>query len=386
MYPHHDHHLPRNHKPGATEARMWDSITPVLTAGPDPRLQHWHDAGCAGRSGSSWEAAAWGTLPAPSLVGTLRETLRGIGARSCWLPLVAMAIGAAVPALSQAMQPIALWLMAATVFCGFMAIEQQARPGADQCRAAIGLPFATLGAALLAWLAGHALGAGAEAAAWMALVAAAPLASITVVHAGSLGLPTRPIAHLAILSTLAAPAVLPLVALVFATGQEGISSIAVAMRVIPAVMVPATLALLLALAPPLTDGRVMARADWRGLSTAALCGLAMARIHGVVPLAAAQPELALYLTTLGLAAAGAGTLAMLAIGWPGGWRGAALAGGLRNAALVWAVTLPMLPAEGQLFMALTLVPAYGVPLLVRLLSQVRVPMPVPALLAGRVAA
>jgi hypothetical protein len=55
-------------------------------------------------------------------------------------------------------------------------------------------------------------------------------------------------------------------------------------------------------------------------------------------------------------------------GWSAGRSGAALAGGCRSGALVWALTAPYLPPAGHLFMALTILPIYGLPPLVAALS------------------
>jgi hypothetical protein len=96
-----------------------------------------------------------------------------------------------------------------------------------------------------------------------------------------------------------------------------------------------------------------------------LVALALARVHAVPAQVAADPRGAAWAALLGLVACGVGAgLAAVAPGWPAGLGGAALAGGCRSGALVWALTAPYLPPAGHLFMALTILPIYGLPPLV----------------------
>lgn len=149
---------------------------------------------------------------------TARALLAALGARAASLPLAAMALGLAVPHLADALFGVLPWVSAATVFTGLMAMERGGAPAADWRAAARMMPPLSLGGAALAWAAGGAIGAGAEASAWMALVAAAPVSAVAVANTLALGLPGRPAALLVLLGTLAAPATLPLVAWLFAAG------------------------------------------------------------------------------------------------------------------------------------------------------------------------
>jgi hypothetical protein len=300
--------------------------------------------------------------------GAARTALRLAAGRAGTLPLVAMAFGALVPHAADALFGVLAWVSAATVFCGLMAVEDGGGARADWRAALRMLPVLTFASAAAAWGAGLLLGAGPEAAAWMALVAAAPVSAVAVANTAALGRPARPTALLALAGTLAAPLVLPLVAWAFASGTP-IAPDEVARRAALVVLAPAVLAFLLRRAPAFRDGAVVARADWKGAVALSLAALALARVNGVPGQVADDPAGAAWAALLGLVACGVGAgLAAAVPGWSAGRGGAALAGGCRSGALVWALVAPYLPPGGHLFMALTILPIYGLPPLVAALA------------------
>ena len=299
----------------------------------------------------------------------VRAALGSAARCSGTLPLAAMALGALVAPAADALFGVLAWVFAATVFCGLMAMEGGRGAGADWGAALRLLPVLTFGSAVAAWAAGLLLGAGREAAAWMALVAAAPVSAIAVANTAALGLPARPTALLVLAGTLTAPLVLPLVAWALASGTP-IDPGEVAQRAALILLAPAALAFLLRRSPALRDGALVSRTDWKGIAALSLAALAMARMHDVPEQVARDPAGAAWAALLGLVACGAGVgLAAAAAAvrsgwWSAGLGGAALAGGCRGGALVWALTGPYLPPAGHLFMALTIVPIYGLPALV----------------------
>jgi hypothetical protein len=284
------------------------------------------------------------------------------------LPIAAMALGLLLPVAADALFSVLPWVSAATVLCGLMAMEGGRGARADWMAALKMLPVLSFGASALAWWAGWALGAGAEAAAWMALVAAAPVSAVAVANTAAIGLPARPTALLVLAGTLAAPLVLPLVALVFADGTP-IRPTDVAARAAALVLVPAGAAFFMRRLPALTDGALLRRSDWKGIAALSLAALALARMHGVADGVAGDPLGAAWAALLGIIACGAGAAIALLVPWSSGWRGAVLAGGCKGGALAWALTAPYLPLEGHLFMALTILPIYGLPPLVASLSK-----------------
>jgi hypothetical protein len=305
-----------------------------------------------------------------------RAALQRAAGHSGTLPLAAMAFGALVTPAAEALYGVLAWVFAATVFCGLMAMEGGRGAAADWGAALRLLPVLTLGSAAVAWAAGLLLGAGREAAAWMALVAAAPVSSIAVANTAALGLPARPTALLVLAGTLTAPLILPLVAWALASGTPLVPG-EIARRAALVLLAPAALALLLRRSPALRDGALVSRADWKGLAAMSLAALALARMHGVPEQVARDPAGAAWAALLGLVACGAGVgLAAAAVTvrsgwWSAGLAGAALAGGCRGGALVWTLTAPYLPPAGHLFMALTILPIYGLPALVAALHARR---------------
>jgi hypothetical protein len=230
------------------------------------------------------------------------------------------------------------------------------------------LPVLSFASAAAAWGAGLLLGAGPEAAAWMALVAAAPVSAVAVANTAALGLPARPTALLGLAGTLAAPLVLPLAAWAFASGTPIVPG-EVARRAALVVLAPAVLAFLLRRWPALRDGALVGRGDWKGVAALSLAALALARMHGVPGQVAGDPGGAAWAALLGVVACGVGVALAAAVAardgwWSAGFGGAALTGGCRGGALVWALTAPYLPPAGHLFMALTILPIYGLPPLV----------------------
>jgi hypothetical protein len=252
-----------------------------------------------------------------------------------------------------------------------MAMERGGAPVTDWRAALRMLPVLALAGPTLAWATGEALAAG-EAAAWMALVAAAPVSAVAVANTAALGLPARPSALLVLAGTLAAPFSLPLVAWLFASGTA-IRPGDVFQRAALVVLVPAATAFLLRRSAAITDGRLLRRGDWKGLSALALAALALARMHGVAEQVLADPAAAAWAALLGVVACGAGAVLAPVLAWPSGWRGAVLVGGCKGGALVWAVIAPWLPAEGHLFMALTILPIYGLPSLIALSARAQPP-------------
>jgi hypothetical protein len=271
----------------------------------------------------------------------------------------------------RALAPIA----AATVFCGLMAMEGGEFLAAWRPVLRLLLLLALLAPAA-AWVIGHLLGCGAEAAGWMALVAAGPVSAVAVTNTLVLGLPARPVALLALLSTLAAPLTLPLVAWV--CGLQSMPPATLAGRAALVILLPMALAGGLRHVPAFRDGRVVEREDWKAIAGLSLAALALARMHQVAPQVLADPAAALWATLLAWIACSTGAVLALLVRWSAGWRGAMLAGGCRGGALVWAVVAPYLPPQGELFMALTIPPIYGLPALVSAASgqQARRPSPI----------
>lgn len=279
-----------------------------------------------------------------------------------------MAVGLLVPPAADMLFAHLPLVSAATIFCGLMAMEAGAGFAADWRVALRLLPLLSLLAAAPAWALGMLIGAGPEAAAWMALVASAPVSAVAVANTAALGLPARAIALLVVAGTLAAPLTVPLVAWAFAAGTS-IGPVEVAQRAALVVLAPAALAFGLRRVVPLCDGAILTRADWRGITALSLMALALARMHQVAPQIGSDPAGAAWAALLGWVACGTGALLALLIPGPAGWRGAVLAGGCRGGALVWALTAPFLPPAGHLFMALTVLPIYGIPVLVMLLGK-----------------
>lgn len=297
-----------------------------------------------------------------------RATLRRAGGLSSTLPLAAMAIGLLIPPMADVLFEHLSVVSAATIFCGLMAMEAGAGVKADWRVALRMLPLLSVLAAGPAWALGMLLGAGAEASAWMALIATAPVSAVAVANTAALGLPARAIALLVLSGTLAAPLALPLVAWAFATGTS-IGPVEVAQRAALVVLVPAVLAFGLRRIAPLRDGAILTRADWRGITALSLMALALARVHQIAPQIESDLAGAAWAALLGWIACGTGALLALLVPGPAGWRGAVLAGGCRGGALVWALTAPFLPPAGHLFMALTILPIYGIPVLIALLGR-----------------
>ena len=301
-------------------------------------------------------------------VGVARAALRRAGRLSSTLPFAAMVVGLLVPSATDMLFAQLPLVSAATVFCGLMAMEAGAGLAADWRIALRLLPLLSLLAAAPAWAIGMLLGAGPEASAWMALMASAPVSALAVANTASLGLPARAIALLVLVGTLAAPLTLPLVAWIFAAGTR-IGPVEVAQRAMLVVLVPAVLAFGLRRIAPLRDGAILTRADWRGITTLSLMVLALARMHQIGPQIGLDPAGAAWAALLGCVSCGTGALLALLMPGPAGWRGGVLAGGCRGGALVWALTAPFLPPAGHLFMALTILPIYGIPVLVTLLGR-----------------
>lgn len=197
----------------------------------------------------------------------------------------------------------------------------------------------------------------------MALFAAAPVSGVAVANTAALGWPARPAALVFLASTLSAPLVLPLVAWLVA-GGTAISPGAVAQRAAVLVLLPAGLAFALRRLPVCGEAGAVGRREWKGFSALSLTALALARMDGLGPLVAADPWGAGWAAGLGVLAAGAGVAVAVLVPWPAGWRGAALVGGCKSGALVWAIVASELPPAGQVFMALTVLPTFGLPSLV----------------------
>ena len=124
-------------------------------------------------------------------VGAARAALRQAGRLSSILPLAAMLFGLLVPRAAEILFAELAVVSAVTVFCGLMAMEAGGGVAADWRVALRLLPLVSLLAAVPAWALGMLLGAGAETAAWMALVASAPVSALAVANTAALGLPAR---------------------------------------------------------------------------------------------------------------------------------------------------------------------------------------------------
>lgn len=306
---------------------------------------------------------------AASLVDLPSRLLAGATRRAAWLPIAAMALGLAAPGAASMLFPALPWIAATTVFCGLMSAEGGTGSRSDLLISLRLLPVLAVAAPAAAWWAGAVLGADPEQRAWMALIAAAPISAVAVANVGAMGFPRRPTTMLLLASTLAAPLVLPVVTLAVASGTE-LDPRDVAARAVAVVLLPGLLVLTLRGLPPPARAWWPARSAWTGLAAIAVTALALARMHGVGPQFAADAAATATAILFALLACGIGAaLAALAspmIVWSAGWRGAALCGGCRGGALVYALVAPDLPPAGHLFMAATILPIYGLPILVAL--------------------
>jgi hypothetical protein len=301
-----------------------------------------------------------------------------------WLPIVFLILGTALPPLgSVALDGLGPTAFAIVLF-GVLAMPFDRPSGAEAATA-----VATAGAvALLAPLsvAGLALvfGLPPTLLALMVIAAAAPIGQSIGALVAILKLPERGVTVAALISALATPAVLPLVGWGLAQDAIPVSVEVLARRAALFVLVPALIAF--ALRRACRDRIAACRGDFRGLVILALSLFAMARGPGLRH-AADVPLLAAELALLAFAVSVCAMLAAWAATRPFFGREVGLsgmfAGGARNVPVAWAAVAPGLDATGHLFMTLTVLPMYVLPLamqrIVRWSRRKAVPpRPVPA--------
>lgn len=306
--------------------------------------------------------------PTPGGSDTLRAWVlrlcQRLAARKALLPVVAMAAGLAFPDAATAAFGHLPAILAMTLVCGLVGMKHM--PGRVALLPAVRF---TLGACVvapcLALLLAAAVGADEAERSWVAFAAAAPVGGAAIAAAASCGAAPVPVAAAVLASLLAAPMLLPL-----AVGLSGVAAVLgpleVAGRVLLLSGLPAFAALALRQVPLLRRERVRGCCANAGLL--AVAALSLARMHGVADQVVADPLSALRLLGFATIPTLAGILVAMLLLWRRADAAGLLAGGLRNYALVWAMTADLLPPEGNLFMALTAIPVFVTPALVRLLA------------------
>lgn len=289
------------------------------------------------------------------------------------LPLGAMALGLLLPTLAAMAERMTPLLLGATTLLGVLALSDRHFPGRGgpaPLRVGLGQPLLlVLGlgllSPLLAWAAARLLGATAGTAFWVALAAGAPTGTGAIGLAMALGMDGRRVLVVVAATTAAAPLLLPGVALLGA--GAALEPEALAGRLWLLTAVPALVALPLRRWPPLA-GQV-ARQGCAGLSVLVLSMTALARMHGIGPVLAANPLGALQLLGMACLPGLAGWAAVLLVQRGRRPSEALLIGGYRNITLVWAACALLLPPEGNLLMTLTALPVFGAPALAALLRR-----------------
>ncbi|HZF75147.1 MAG TPA: hypothetical protein VE033_04845 [Acetobacteraceae bacterium] len=303
-----------------------------------------------------------GALLRAAAARAMRSSWRRAVALGPLLPLAAMTAGLLFQDLAAlAFQTIPA-ILVLTLTCGLLGMA--GLPLRVTLGRTVLLIVVAIGVAapVIGWVLAGAVGATAEERAWVALASAAPVGSAALGAALALSLPCATVAGSVILSLIAAPVLLPLAAA--AIGAEaGIAPGPLALRLLLLAGLPVLVALALRQVPALA--RPVPRVRFAEVALVALAVLALARMHGVRDTVAADPLAAARLFGLALLPVLAGALAVWLVLRRDAGAEALLAGGFRNVAIVWAATAHMLPPEGGLFMALTALPIYALPALVR---------------------
>lgn len=300
--------------------------------------------------------------------------LRFAARNGIWLPWVFLGLGTAFPAAGKiSEQYVSVWAFV-LVFFGILTmsrIETGTLPrGArrsDLWPTAAMAVAASLLAPALVYLACRAIGVGADLAVVMVVISAAPIAQGAGPMAAILKLPDRNCILAALVTTLAAPFILPLVASLFAREAAAVGPEMLAWRATWLAVLPAGLAFLLRYLMP--DKVAARRLEFRGLAISALCVLAAARGPGF-RYAATVPWQALRLCAMTLMitaiSIGAGGLATALSDRSASVRLAGMYGvGWRNVSFAWAVLAPTLDPQGTLFVILMVIPSYLLPLVMK---------------------
>jgi predicted Na+-dependent transporter len=207
----------------------------------------------------------------------------------------------------------------------------------------------------------------AEAAGWMVLAAAAPIAVSAGTVVRSLGMSDWAASQGSLVTMLASPITVPAAIWLFA-GPAGpqLDIGMLSLRLALFVLAPTAAALLLRrLAPHLCARRGH---DLLGLSVLALAVLALARAEALAPALRQDPAHLAAVVALATMVALAAGIAVAAITCRLGTaqtREGAIAGALRNASLVWGALSERLPPAGELFIAASALPFYLLPLATR---------------------
>jgi hypothetical protein len=214
------------------------------------------------------------TTVAPWLHGMWRQVI-GLGPL---LPLAAMVMGLLFQGLAAlAFQALPVILLA-TLTCGLLGMPALRLDGATLRPALLVTLCLGLVAPVIGWVLAAGLGAGAETRAWVALASAAPVGTGALGAALANGLPGAAISGSLLVSLLASPVVLPVVAGVFGP-EAGIAPWPLLLTLAGLASVPALLAVVLRRVPPLATRST--RRVFADIAVAALAFLALARMHGV---------------------------------------------------------------------------------------------------------
>ncbi|MFC0406953.1 hypothetical protein [Roseomonas elaeocarpi] len=319
----------------------------------------------------------------------LSPVRRGLARSVAGLPLLAMLLGLLVPELAAlADRATPFWLAATTLLCVLLLPARQAGGAvAATLPAVLGLGLA---APLLCWAAAWALGVDPAQRPWLVLAAGAPVGTGAIGVSVALGLCGGRAVVAVIASTALAPVLLPLLTLPLlaavpaaaallpdgAAMGEGVGAASwLMLGAMPALLaerlwlltvLPALLAWPLCRRLGVGCGRMR-----RGCAVAAMAVLAMtalARMHGLGPVIAADPLGALRLLGLACLPGLAGFAVLLLFSRGQRPVEALLLGGYRNISLVWVACEPVLTPEGRLLMALAALPVYATPALAALLA------------------
>jgi hypothetical protein len=274
-------------------------------------------------------------------------------------PLLAMAAGLAWPPLAalaaSALAPILIVVVMGAV------LSLPALRGPGFALGALGVPAALgFAAPMIGGTAALLLGASATETGWVMLAATAPVGAGAIAAVRMLGRPGLATAYAVAASFLFTPLLVPAVARL--AGDAALDPWVIGERLWLFAALPAIAALALRRLPVFQGEAV--RADAALGSSLALTLLALARVDGVTPAIAADPAGALRLLALATLPSLAGIAAVLMLLRRGIVAELMIAGGFRNVALVWAAALPLLPPQGQLFMALTSLPIFVIPAVV----------------------
>lgn len=288
------------------------------------------------------------------MMGPLAASLGRLGDFGLFAPLLAVALGWALPPLGD----LGYALLIPSVILMFGMSVAMVEPGRlywPELWPVIGLVVCNM---LLAPFLVHAI-AGALGVdglgGWVVLLAACPAAGAASLVAGLLGFAMRPMMLAQLLSFFALPVTAPLVAYMLDTVM--VDPWALLWRVVLMVALPTLLGLALRQALHGANRKLVFR-PMRGLGTLGLCGVGLGLAHGLTAKLDADIPWAACLAGLGLATLVGGALGlatgMLSGRLGGAWLGAsfALGGAVRNVSLLWSATIGLSTPAGEAVMML----------------------------------